>query len=44
MLFLLQNSEERKRMGTNARKRYEQLYLSVVCKQTSVWSAELWKP
>jgi glycosyltransferase involved in cell wall biosynthesis len=28
MLFLLQNSEERERMGANARKRYETLYTS----------------
>ena len=36
MLFLLRNSEERKRMGTNARKRYEQLYLSEMFRKNMI--------
>ncbi len=33
MLYLLQYPEERKRMGTNARKRYERLYSSEVMRE-----------
>jgi len=46
MLFLLQNPEERKHMGLNARKRYEQFYSSdVMCEKmlnlyTSLYDTE----
>ena len=33
ILYLLQNPEERKRMGVNARKRYEQMYSSEIMKK-----------
>ena len=33
MLYLLQHPEERKRMGVNARKRYETVYSSEIFRQ-----------
>ena len=36
MLYLLQNSEERKRIGANARKRYELLYTSDIFRENMI--------